>query len=177
MVLPSHNQITKSKSMSRSISNNLNNHSEGSISNLSTTTAIDKSNPCGRKDIMGSILLDASPYLYPFIVEYSLIGAAFLYVMWSTIGRNRRNSLCNGNDTLSTVQTSSPHNAGLQIDNLSTCSSNTYGSNYPAFYSCLGSSRGDLLSLHPFSSGIDLLLLHQDFSVDSFFWPSLSHHS
>lgn len=40
-----------------------------------------------KDNIMGTILSDISPYLYPFIVEYSLIGAAFLYVMWSNIGR------------------------------------------------------------------------------------------
>lgn len=44
-------------------------------------------NPCLKTNIMGTILSDISPYLYPFIVEYSLIGAAFLYVMWANIGR------------------------------------------------------------------------------------------
>lgn len=37
---------------------------------------------------MGSIVSDASPFLYPFIVEYSLIAAAVLYVMWKNIGHN-----------------------------------------------------------------------------------------
>ena len=89
---------------------------------------------------MGSILSDASPYLYPFIVEYSLIGAAFLYVMWSTIGRGKRNNLCNGNENMSPP--TSPISPGLQIDNMSTSSSNTYNSNSPTLYSCLGSSKG-----------------------------------
>ena len=48
---------------------------------------VNASNPCMKDNIMGTILSDISPYLYPFIVEYSLIGAAFLYVMWSNIGR------------------------------------------------------------------------------------------
>ena len=78
----------------------------------------------------------------PFIVEYSLIGAAFLYVMWSTIGRGKRNNLCNGNDNLSVPN--SPLSPALQIDNMSTSSSNTYSSSSPAFYSCLGSSKGQL---------------------------------
>jgi hypothetical protein len=42
---------------------------------------------CERVNIMGSIVQDAVPYLYPFIIEYSLIGAAVIYVMWKHIGR------------------------------------------------------------------------------------------
>ncbi|GFY53658.1 proton channel OtopLc [Trichonephila inaurata madagascariensis] len=46
------------------------------------------SNPCQKQDIMGSIVSDSSPFLFPFIVEYSLIGAAVLYVMWKNIGKD-----------------------------------------------------------------------------------------
>lgn len=42
---------------------------------------------CERVNIMGTIVQDATPYLYPFIIEYSLIGAAVIYVMWKHIGR------------------------------------------------------------------------------------------
>lgn len=49
---------------------------------------INLSNPCQKQNIMGSIVSDASPFLYPFIVEYSLIAAAVLYVMWKNIGHN-----------------------------------------------------------------------------------------
>nr|XP_045590528.1 proton channel OtopLc-like isoform X5 [Procambarus clarkii] len=45
---------------------------------------------CERVEIMGSIVSDSAPYLYPFIIEYSLIGAAVLYIMWKHIGRNPR---------------------------------------------------------------------------------------
>lgn len=69
---------------------------------------LNASNPCMKENIMGTVLSDMSTYLYPFIVEYSLIGmlnlklinlfiikflsihktgAAFLYVMWNNIGR------------------------------------------------------------------------------------------
>ncbi|XP_048511607.1 proton channel OtopLc isoform X3 [Athalia rosae] len=44
------------------------------------------SNSCGRVNIMGTIVQDAAPYLFPFIIEYSLIGAAVIYVMWKHIG-------------------------------------------------------------------------------------------
>lgn len=45
---------------------------------------------CGRVNIMGNIVQDSAPYLFPFIIEYSLIGAAVIYVMWKHIGRNPR---------------------------------------------------------------------------------------
>ncbi|XP_076319583.1 proton channel OtopLc-like [Tachypleus tridentatus] len=37
---------------------------------------------------MGNIVANSSLFLYPFIVEYSLIGAAVLYVMWKHIGKD-----------------------------------------------------------------------------------------
>ncbi|XP_050308248.1 proton channel OtopLc-like isoform X11 [Anthonomus grandis grandis] len=45
---------------------------------------------CGRINIMGTIVQDSAPYLFPFIIEYSLIGAAVIYCMWKHIGRNPR---------------------------------------------------------------------------------------
>lgn len=42
---------------------------------------------CERVNIMGTIVQDSTPYLFPFIIEYSLIGAAVIYVMWKHIGR------------------------------------------------------------------------------------------
>lgn len=60
---------------------------------LSTTAASPLVNSsCGRINIMGTIVEDSTPYLYPFIIEYSLIGAAVIYVMWKHIGRNPRYS-------------------------------------------------------------------------------------
>ncbi|XP_056646059.1 proton channel OtopLc isoform X2 [Diorhabda sublineata] len=46
------------------------------------------SDHCGRLNIMGTIVEDSGPYLYPFIIEFSLIGAAVIFVMWKHIGRN-----------------------------------------------------------------------------------------
>lgn len=45
---------------------------------------------CGRVNIMGTIVQDSAPYLFPFIIEYSLIGAAVIYIMWRHIGRYPR---------------------------------------------------------------------------------------
>lgn len=64
-----------------------------SFDNLSPAalmSAVDNSTVCLRKPIMGTIVTDAAPYLYPFIIEYSLIGAAVIYVMWKHIGRYPR---------------------------------------------------------------------------------------
>lgn len=36
---------------------------------------------------MGSLVQDASPFLFPCTIEYSLICAAILYVMWKNISR------------------------------------------------------------------------------------------
>ncbi|XP_034104702.1 proton channel OtopLc isoform X16 [Drosophila albomicans] len=54
---------------------------------LSSNIGTLNSTACGRIDIMGTIVYDSAPYLYPFIIEYSLIGAVVLYVMWKHIGR------------------------------------------------------------------------------------------
>ncbi|KAL1505390.1 hypothetical protein ABEB36_004967 [Hypothenemus hampei] len=45
---------------------------------------------CGRINIMGTIVQDSAPYLFPFIIEYSLIGAAVIYCIWKHIGRYPR---------------------------------------------------------------------------------------
>lgn len=54
---------------------------------LSSNVGTLNSSACGRIDIMGTIVYDSAPFLYPFIIEYSLIGAVVLYVMWKHIGR------------------------------------------------------------------------------------------
>lgn len=51
------------------------------------TTGVPSNTSCGRVNIMGTIVQDSAPYLYPFVVEYSLIGAVVIYVMWKHIGR------------------------------------------------------------------------------------------
>lgn len=59
---------------------------------LTASLAPNTNTSCGRVNIMGTIVQDAAPYLYPFIIEYSLIGAVVIYVMWKHIGRYARNS-------------------------------------------------------------------------------------
>lgn len=87
---------------------------------------------CQKEAIMSSILMNASPYLYPFIVEYSLIAAAFLYIMWSTIGRRFQ----------LVYDDHSPSTCHQIVDSMSTSSRSSSYQNFPALYSCLGSSKG-----------------------------------
>ncbi|XP_076362773.1 proton channel OtopLc-like isoform X2 [Tachypleus tridentatus] len=51
------------------------------------STKTNNTNICQKTNIMGDIVSHSSPFLFPFIVEYSLIGAAILYVMWQNIGK------------------------------------------------------------------------------------------
>ncbi|KAL0839428.1 hypothetical protein ABMA28_016149 [Loxostege sticticalis] len=75
---PPHSPVTNSTEIFESF-DNLN--PAALIANIDNTTV------CGRNPIMGTIVTDSAPYLYPFIIEYSLIGAAVIYVMWKHIGR------------------------------------------------------------------------------------------
>lgn len=45
---------------------------------------------CRRTDIMGALVQNASPFLFPCTIEYSLICAAILYVMWKSMAKNKR---------------------------------------------------------------------------------------
>lgn len=42
---------------------------------------------CRRTNIIGTLVQDASPFLFPCTIEYSLICAAILYVMWRNVCR------------------------------------------------------------------------------------------
>lgn len=111
--------------------------SNGSVLQLNESLSV-----CQQDSIMGSILQNASPYLYPFIVEYSLTAAAFLYIMWS-FGIGKRYSMVYEENCLSSV---SCHQ--VPVDNLSTSSRTSSLQNFPALYSCLGSSKGLCLCLY-----------------------------
>lgn len=40
---------------------------------------------CRRANVMGSLVQDASPFLFPCTIEYSLICAVILYEMWKDV--------------------------------------------------------------------------------------------
>lgn len=56
-------------------------------------------NNCGRTNIMGALVQNAAPFLFPCTIEYSLICAVILFEMWKkvknmpSIERYRRNSI------------------------------------------------------------------------------------
>ncbi|XP_076362780.1 proton channel OtopLc-like isoform X2 [Tachypleus tridentatus] len=50
------------------------------------------SHDCRRANIMGKLVQDVSPFLFPCTIEYSLICAAILYVMWKNIGKINNNT-------------------------------------------------------------------------------------
>lgn len=132
---------------------------------------------CQKEDIMEGILKNVSPYLYPFIVEYSLIGAAFLYVMWSNIGRSGSSSpghhtrpftVVSGTNggTANTTVAASParngaggeeggnHHPSVLLSPSSpfsidnlSTSSRTTSASNHSLYSCLGSSKGNVFFL------------------------------
>ena len=63
-------------------------HAEAFHADLSTIAPFHlNATSCERVNIMGTIVADSTPYLYPFIIEYSLIGAVVIFVMWKHIGR------------------------------------------------------------------------------------------
>ena len=43
---------------------------------------------CPSIEIIGDTMENASVYLFPFIIEYSIIGSAVLFSMWKHIGKN-----------------------------------------------------------------------------------------
>lgn len=63
-----------------------------------TVSASQKYQDCQRTNIMGSLVQNASPFLFPCTIEYSLICAVILFEMWKKvrsipeINRTRRNS-------------------------------------------------------------------------------------
>ena len=43
---------------------------------------------CERVKIIGDAMENSSAYLFPFIIEYSIIGSHVLFSMWRNIGNN-----------------------------------------------------------------------------------------
>ncbi|XP_063853521.1 proton channel OtopLc-like, partial [Scylla paramamosain] len=52
-----------------------------------------KMHHCFQNNSLGRLWTDAQPYLFPFLVQYSLIAAAVTYVMWCNVGKERLKKL------------------------------------------------------------------------------------
>ena len=50
---------------------------------------------CKRSEMMGTVVQDASQFLFPCAIEYSLICAAILYVMWKNVSTSEGESYYN----------------------------------------------------------------------------------
>ncbi|XP_042873665.1 proton channel OtopLc-like isoform X1 [Penaeus japonicus] len=48
---------------------------------------------CFQNNSLGRLWTDAQPYLFPFLVEYSLIAAAVTYIMWCNVGKEKLKKL------------------------------------------------------------------------------------
>ncbi|XP_046351177.2 proton channel OtopLc-like [Haliotis rufescens] len=53
---------------------------------------------CPQKTIMTELVESSGPYLYPCTIEYSLMCAGILYVMWKNVGYRRRRSRTDSDD-------------------------------------------------------------------------------
>lgn len=118
------------------------------------------SNPCQKHDIMGSIVSDSSPFLYPFIVEYSLIGAAVLYVMWKNIGK----------DPIFQVETSSEDGISRTSSSQSVRSVNCAGSSKGLFFGLLMLVAATICLIVFF-----VLIQHNKYNLLAIYLSDLSH--
>lgn len=59
-------------------------HLESSLSQSHNTENVTDT-PCRRSNIMGALVQNASPFLFPCTIEYSLICAVILYEMWKEV--------------------------------------------------------------------------------------------
>lgn len=117
-------------------------------------------NPCEKQDIMGTIVSDSSPFLYPFIVEYSLISAAVLYVMWKNIGKDPVYHVENSHDD--GISRTSSLQAGAKVN-------------------CTGSSKGLFFGLLVLVCSTICLIVffvliqHERYSMLAIYLSDLSH--
>ncbi|CAG5127211.1 unnamed protein product, partial [Candidula unifasciata] len=58
--------------------------------NESETGVADLDDICQWSDLMGKAVEAAGPYLYPCTIEYSLMCAGILYIMWKNVGKRPR---------------------------------------------------------------------------------------
>ncbi|XP_033727433.1 proton channel OtopLc-like isoform X2 [Pecten maximus] len=69
---------------------------------------------CQWSNLIGKVLRSASPYLYPFTIEYSVICAGIFFVLWQNVGTKAKRTTTNGDVT---------HNHWISVD----CGSSSRG--------------------------------------------------
>ncbi|CAG0889206.1 unnamed protein product [Cyprideis torosa] len=93
---------------------------------------------CERRNLIGTIRQDSAPFLYPFLVEYSLIGAIVLYIMWKHVGLNPKFKYNAEDPEYLSVQSSPP----------------------PCRVDCVGASKGFFLGLLVLVAAVICLILY-----------------
>ncbi|XP_067636088.1 proton channel OtopLc isoform X3 [Eurosta solidaginis] len=89
------NESQMNNSISTTIQNVLTNITTSAVVNASTQVTVG----CTRTNIMGALVQEVAPFLFPCTIEYSLICAVILYEMWKTvrsipdIDRSRKSSV------------------------------------------------------------------------------------
>ncbi|CAG7825539.1 unnamed protein product [Allacma fusca] len=58
-----------------------------SVPAVSSSGQVSRNATCNTSSYMGTIVPDAAPYLFPVVIEYSLIAAAVVFIIWRNIGR------------------------------------------------------------------------------------------
>ena len=64
-------------------------------SNLTDTDGMN----CKKVDILGDTIKNSSVYLFPFIIEFSMIGAHIIYNMWKNVGNHPTFAMVGENET------------------------------------------------------------------------------
>jgi len=84
LVRESVREIVESEEFARSVSEETKKHYGVHTRHNQTQAEIDE---CEGLDILGDTIENSSVYLFPFIIEYSMIGGHIIYNMWKNVGR------------------------------------------------------------------------------------------
>ena len=60
---------------------------------------IDETLDCEKVDILGDTIENSAVYLFPFIIEFSMIGAHIIYNMWKNVGNRPKFAMVGENET------------------------------------------------------------------------------
>lgn len=65
-------------------------HTETDVTNTANNLSTQNRDDCHWTDMMSKAVEAAAPYLYPCTIEYSLMCAGILYIMWTNVGKRPR---------------------------------------------------------------------------------------
>ncbi|ROT73175.1 hypothetical protein C7M84_008403 [Penaeus vannamei] len=117
---------------------------------------------CFQNNSLGRLWTDAQPYLFPFLVEYSLIAAAVTYIMWCNVGKEKMKKL--------------GHLGKAAVEDSATLDKRGVRKGYWKV-DCRSASKGLFLGLLCLVGGIVILIMffvmkNEDDFQDTMFWIS-----